>query len=303
MALLGKVAKALEGLPRKVEIPRLGVSIEAGPSQEIRDVAEQYMRDAGLRYDPITKYAKINEDRARRIAAAFDEMKDDPSDPATRKAYEAMAKETLAQWQAIKKYGNLNVDFIDTAKGDPYAASPRLAIEDITKNNQMKVFATDDGYGAGGITDEMIAANPMLNMTDELINGRPARVNDIFRVVHDYFGHAKEGVGFRAGGEENAWRGHGSMYSGDALPAATSETRGQNSWLNYGPFGEQNRNASSEATRYADQKIGLLPKWAWMEGLKDKDLAALLAIMGAGGGAAAGGGLLGRLQKYPQGNA
>jgi hypothetical protein len=80
----------------------------------------------------------------------------------------------------------------------------------------------------------------------------------VFRAVHDYFGHAKEGVGFGPRGEENAWRQHSAMYSDAARPAMTSETRGQNSWVNFGPHGEANR-ANPEDTHYAEQKAGLLP--------------------------------------------
>lgn len=85
--------------------------------------------------------------------------------------------------------------------------------------------------------------------------------NDLFRIVHDYFGHLKEGYGFRAAGEDNAWRSHASMYSDLARPAMTTETRGQNSWVNYGPHGEKNRTASAADTVYADQKVGLMPEW------------------------------------------
>lgn len=82
MALLRKVAQqALEGLPTNIKIPKLGVIIEAGPLDEARQIAELYMRDAGLKYDPIKKYAKVNVERAKRIADAFDAMKDDPYAP------------------------------------------------------------------------------------------------------------------------------------------------------------------------------------------------------------------------------
>jgi len=47
----------------------------------------------------------------------------------------------------------------------------------------------------------------------------------------------------------------------------TSETRGQNSWVNYGPNGEANRTASAEDTKFADQKVGLMPEWTWTEGI------------------------------------
>jgi hypothetical protein len=53
---------------------------------------------------------------------------------------------------------------------------------------------------------------------------------------------------------------HKQMYSPEAQKALTAETRGQNSWVNYGPLGEQNR-ANPGATTYAEQKAGLMPDW------------------------------------------
>jgi hypothetical protein len=49
----------------------------------------------------------------------------------------------------------------------------------------------------------------------------------------------------------------------------TAETRGQNSWVNYGPHGENNRKASAADTTYAPQKIGLMPEWTHQEGASD----------------------------------
>jgi hypothetical protein len=49
----------------------------------------------------------------------------------------------------------------------------------------------------------------------------------------------------------------------------TTETRGQNSWLNYGPHGEANRTARTEDTVFAPQKVGILPHWAHHEGAED----------------------------------
>ncbi len=257
----------LAGLPTKVTVPGVG-PIEVGPSQHIRSVAENYMADKGLPYDPPRTYAKVNPERARRIADAYDRMPHDPTNPEVQASYRAMANETMAQWDAIKKSG-LKVEFIPHGGPDPYAASPRLAIEDIKRNNHMWVYPTDSGYGTSGISAAEEAVNPMLHQSGETISGQPARVNDIFRVVHDYFGHGKEGVGFRADGEENAWRIHSAMYSPLARKAMTAETRGQNSWVNYGPHGEKNRTASSEGTTFADQKLGILPDWVVHEGAGD----------------------------------
>jgi hypothetical protein len=57
--------------------------------------------------------------------------------------------------------------------------------------------------------------------------------NDKFRAVHDYFGHSIEGYQFGKDGEENAWIEHSKMFSPLAQVALSSETRGQNSFVNY----------------------------------------------------------------------
>lgn len=139
---------------------------------------------------------------------------------------------------------------------DPYPASPRQAIADLTENKHMYVYPTEAGYGAGqqGITHPLLELVPGLQW-----GGRDVTWNDLFRAVHDVFGHGKEGVGFRAEGEDMAWHSHAAMYSPEARPAMTMETRGQNSWVNYGPHGESNRTASQSDTVYAEQKAALPP--------------------------------------------
>jgi hypothetical protein len=141
----------------------------------------------------------------------------------------------------------------------------------MNQNKHMYVFPTDGGFGSNPNFDH--TGHPLLQKTGVKVGDHDTVYNDIFRAVHDYFGHGKEGVGFRASGEENAWRSHGSMYSDDALGAATSETRGQNSWLNWGPHGDKNRSAVTADTVFADQKAGLMPEWTWRDGLFDETLS------------------------------
>lgn len=258
-------------LPTTVKIPGVG-TVEAQAFPLARKAARDYVESQGRAYDPITTYRKVDPARAGRIAEAFEQMRHEPDNPEVKAAYEAMVKETLAQWEAVKRTG-LVVEFIDISKGDPYAASPRLAIEDVRNNNHLWVFSTDDGFGTDGITAKDESDNPLFQIVPgETISGKPVRANDIFRIVHDYFGHIKDGVGFRADGEENAWRSHSRMYSPQAARAMTTETRGQNSWLNYGPYGEKNRTALTQDTIFAEQKIGLLPDWVMWEGLDDLPL-------------------------------
>jgi hypothetical protein len=159
----------------------------------------------------------------------------------------------------------------------------------------MAVFPTEAGFGTSDFDpeDNPLLADTGLKWAYGSLDGEKRRVlaNDLFRAVHDAFGHGLEGAGFRADGEENAWRAHARLFTGPAVAAITSETRGQNSWLNFNQrlfrevvgderardlhpdswqtikTGEHNRTAGLEDTIFADQKTGLTPEWAWQEGL------------------------------------
>lgn len=257
--------KPLDGLPTKPIVLPDGNVYVPGPIGRLKDAAADYMAKAGIPYDPPTSYVKVDVGRATKIADAYEAEKSDPTNPKVRASYDAMAKETLAQWEVIKGTG-LKVEWVKPGQTDPYAASPRLAAEDVSQHNHWWGFPTDLGYGSGEAHDEK--TNPMLRPTGEVIDGRPVLVNDVFRIVHDMMGHLKEGNGFRADGEENAWRSHAAMYSDLARPAMTNETRGQNSWVNFGPYGATNRTAKGDDTHFAPQKIGLLPDWVVDEGRK-----------------------------------
>jgi len=260
----------LEGLPQQVKIPATGQVISAGPAPHVRNAASSYMQSRGLPYRPPTKYVKVDPERAAMIANAYEEMPHDPEHPLVKASYDALIDEVTAQYQHAKAHG-LKVDFWDPdTQEDPYAASPRLANEDIRHNNHMFVFPTSGGYGQDGFGEEDIKHNPMLRDTGERWGGKPVLANDLFRVVHDYFGHAKEGLGFRDHGEENAWLQHSAMFSPLARIALTGETRGQNSHVNYGPHGEHNRSANSLQTRYAPQKTGAIAPWVLHSGVEDQ---------------------------------
>ena len=248
--------KPLEGIPGALKIGE--DYFVPGPIGKIHDVAEDYMRTVGADrpYLPPTRYHPIDPEHSKAIAQAYEEMKHTPNDPATKASYDALIDETAKQYDAIKKTG-LKIEPIPAGAPDPYATNPRLAAWDVAENNHLWFFPTESGFG----TVNKITDNPMLRKTGEKIGDHELLANDMFRIVHDYFGHLKQGHGFRAAGEDNAWRTHAAMYSDIARPAMTTETRGQNSWVNYGPHGDKNRTASAADTVYADQKVGLMPDW------------------------------------------
>lgn len=197
-------------------------------------------------------------------------MKHAPQDPAVRAAYEDLVAQTMAQYQALVDAG-YSFYFADE-RNDPYGGNPWNAMRDLRANQRMAVFPTAAGFGSSADFDP--AQNPLLADTGLVWGyggedgpGMRVLANDLFRAVHDAFGHGLEGAGFRAQGEENAWQAHIRMFTGKAKGAITTETRGQNSWLNYGPYGERNRTAKVEDTVFADQKTGLMPEWTWNDGL------------------------------------
>jgi hypothetical protein len=266
--------KPLAGLPQTPMKLKDGW-YQPGPMDRLHVAAENYMKQAGLPYDPPKTYQNADPVQGANIAQAFENMKHDPNDPAVKASYEALAKETMAQWHAIKATG-LKVDWIKPGQPDPYADTPRSAERDVSENNHWWGFPTDEGFGSD---PAMAKDNPMLRDSGEVIGGREAKINDVFRIVHDMFGYIKEGNGFDPSGEDNAWRSHYAMYSPAARPAMTTETRGQSEWVNFGPHGESNRaalygpqsvssNTGGAGVIYAPQKIGLLPKWA-EDGAKD----------------------------------
>ncbi|CAB4124912.1 NAT_SF domain containing protein [uncultured Caudovirales phage] len=242
-----------------------------GPDPRIVAVAEQYARDNGIELRRQDAYVKVDPERAKRIADAYEAMAHNPQDPAVKEAYQNLIQQTMAQYKALEAAG-YKFHFIDlnSQEGQDYASTPWNAMRDTRANQRMGVFSTEAGFGSA--EDFNPEANPLLEDTGLQWplgkNGAMQRVlaNDLFRAVHDAFGHGMEGAGFRADGEENAWQAHSRLFTGSALGAITSETRGQNSWLNYGPYGEANRTAKIEDTHFADQKTGLMPSWTWTEG-------------------------------------
>lgn len=236
---------ALTGLPKSLP----------GPFTPARNAAADYMRSTGRPYNPPSTFVKVDPAAGKRVSDAYAEMKHDPTNAKVAAAYDAMIKETVAQWHSMMKTG-LKVEFTDKDHPYPYK-TPHDSLADIRDNHHLWVYSTDQGFGSDHKFDA--SDNPLLAKTGIKVDGKNLLANDVFRAVHDYFGHVKEGVGFRADGEENAWRAHAAMYSDIARKAMTSETRGQNSWLNWGPHGEKNRTAKTEDTVFADQKTGLLP--------------------------------------------
>lgn len=252
------------------------------PLEEAATIADEYIKEKGFSTAPIQKITKLNTENSKRIAKEFDKMKPTPNDPETKASYNAMVKETLEQYEKILSKGYR----VEINNSEPYNSSADM-ITDLRENKRMKIFSTESGFGEEAITDNQRRDNPLLQETKyKDANGVPLLANDVFRFVHDFFGHAKLGNGFGAIGEENAWNIHSRMYSPLARRAMTTETRGQNSWVNFSGVNdeafkkrdrarmlrqegkiEEAKKLTEEVYQemsFAEQKIGLLPEWVSM---------------------------------------
>jgi ribosomal protein S18 acetylase RimI-like enzyme len=246
---------------------------------EASEIADRYYeRTYGRKRPRYYGSRSIDKARAKRIADSFAKMADNPTAPDVKKAYEAMARETLEQYKYMLDAGYV----VEINNNEPYGNS-REMVDDLRNNKRMKIFSTESGFGDEKITPEQREKNVLLRESGFYdINGETLLVNDVFRAVHDFFGHSELGNSFGAIGEENAWNVHARMYSPLARQAMTTETRGQNSYVNFSGVNErvdamrqeaavlrdQGKIKEAEAIvnkiyeeiSFAEQKQGILPK-------------------------------------------
>lgn len=192
---------------------------------------------------------------------------DDLSNPLVQRAYTELADEVKDQFLSMP----IKVDLL-SGQGEPYASSTEMR-RDILDNNHLSIFATEpDTFGSDPSID--YSNHPLLQPSGIKIldadgniveegearyneSGKELLYNDLFRAVHDYYAHTVSPVAFGPKGEEAAWKNHMAMMRSPwAAWALTTETRGQNSWVNFSP-GMENRPIQERP--FAPQKTGLLP--------------------------------------------
>lgn len=250
-------------------------------NEDVRRLREEYLAANNLVPPTETKdqYVEISTSFSREIADWFESSTVNTDDPAMLEAYAALGAETKKQYLFLQEAGYSLIPW--GGEGQPYPSS-KEALNDIAKNKRLFYFKSvnegESAFGSQGVTDA-IKANPLLADAGIPINdseGKPytQTFNDLFRAVHDVFGHSAEGYQFGQRGEENAYRSHYGMFTPLARGAMATETRGQNSWVNFGPlrrgangvvFGEDDPRYApwleqlKNGVGYADQKPMVMP--------------------------------------------
>jgi hypothetical protein len=264
-------------LPQASAAPSRQTRPEGTP--ELQGVVNDYNAQNGLPPVDHSQYHPLDEGFGRRVADAYDRLQEDNSaDPQVRASYDALIRETKAQWDHLVKAGYKLEPW--TQEGQPYANSHEMVAD--VKNNKHLYF-----YQGGEPHPFLSAIDPDTGLS----------YNDMFRAVHDAWAHAAGGFGFGPRGEEMAHDMHSQSFSPLARQAMTTETRGQNSWVN---FGKHNYDAEGNALHvpatvkpFATQKVDLLqPEFQVRAGerYKPPEPPAPPAMPPAGG-APGGGGL------------
>lgn len=125
-------------------------------------------------------------------------------------AYRALGRDATEQFDALPlrmRYHN----------GEGEYPTPSAMFRDVLANGNLNVFRGGDPH------DFLSRVDPLTGLSE----------NEKFRAVHDYVGHVAPGSTFRPGGEEVAYAAHARTLSPLARIALLSETRGQNSLVNY----------------------------------------------------------------------
>lgn len=200
-----------------------------GEVQPLEDVASGIRSRAGLMHEPLPPVGKVDPEAGAHMAQTYSQLENAPNDPQVQGAYRKFVSETAAQAQALRKAG-YSWEFTDK---DPYGSSAEM-LQDLNDNHHIKVLKTQPGQG-----------HPLLS-NDE---------NNEFRAVHDILGHGSTGASFGPRGEEQAYRNHSALYSPESQRVLATETRGQNSWFNYGP----QSHLPVKERPFAQQKAALFP--------------------------------------------
>ena len=129
-------------------------------------------------------------------------------------AYDELKEEIVKQYDEMIDSG-IKVEW--DATGERAYSSSKALSDDVRDNNRIVVFQ-------GGEKHDLLG---------KISDKHGVSYNDMLRTVHDYRGHVRPETTFGPIGEERAWFAHSNELSPLAKAALTTETRGQNSWVNY----------------------------------------------------------------------
>jgi hypothetical protein len=114
--------------------------------------------------------------------------------------------------------------------GQPYRDLADL-VRKVRETATIHVFLTRNGHGPAGST----GFHPLREPSGVIAGGTELTHNDLFRVVHDVFGHVMFGHGFGPAGELTAAYCQMALLSESSRFVVCAEQVAQTCWFFYGP--------------------------------------------------------------------
>lgn len=173
-------------------------------------------------------------------------------DQLTEAAYRKLGEEVTHQ------FDKLPLEFRYHQGAGEYPSSTAM-IQDALGRGQLNVFSGGEPHEFLGVRD------PVTGLTQ----------NEMFRAVHDYLGHVVPASRFGPSGEEIAYAAHAQQLSPLAQLALLSETRGQNSFVNYTPVNADITAAMNTLRRQQTERRALARRAA----RGDKEASSLLDLL------------------------
>lgn len=181
----------------------------------------------------------------RRVAAYFDQAPERAWTTRLAARYRTFTRENLQQYQAIRAAGITVRPW--PGPQQPYPGSRELR-EQVRATGVLWVYLTSAGHGPRPAA----GPHPMLESSGIVVDDIALCHNDVFRAVHDIFGHVLTGNTFSARDELRAAHAHLRMYSEPAHPVLFTEQVAQICWYFFGP--------QAAARRYPEQKVFEFPR-------------------------------------------
>jgi hypothetical protein len=209
-------------VPTGIEAPKPGI---------------KYIRSGADRYNKYEQLPQIGGENlptpknVSQIAEAYEKLKHQPFDAATKTAYDSLRRDIEHQWDYLTKGLGIKMQPW-RGEGEPYA-SPAEMWEDVKKNHRLR-FKNDTNILD---THPLYGINPKSGTT--YIN--------MLGALHDVLGHAAAHLGDTLEDRDTAYQRHAQMFSPESRGAFATEIRG--------------RDAAIEAGKdVGPRKAGLLPE-------------------------------------------
>ncbi|WP_103068355.1 hypothetical protein [Aquimarina sediminis] len=238
--------------------------LNGGKYPILTKISADYKNKHEILHYPFDYKGCMQEEVGKHIADIYESIEHKPNDELVKEAYKQLEIELIKQFEFVKKRTDIKFEPY-TGEGEPYSNSYEMLVD--INNHHLYFFKTASGFGE----TEYNEVNIMLKKTGVKIGKYELVVNDLFRIVHDIFGHAMNGNGFGPIGEDNAWYDHLQMFSPLAASALSTETRGQNCWVNFGlHLRDKNNQLLKKGQKgwiqpserpFAYQKMNILPSY------------------------------------------